>query len=140
MAKFFPVVPGYWTYAKRRGWDEATRTLGVYLLTCTHRNLEGFYCLPMAYASEDLGWSANKIRKAMANLIADGFVEYDAEASVVLLPGALNHHQPKTTPQLKGALAQLEDLPATDLQARFVDLAREKCEPLYRALTEGLPA
>lgn len=40
---FAQVHHGYWEAARRDGWSDDERQLGIYLLTCPHRNLEGCY-------------------------------------------------------------------------------------------------
>lgn len=141
MTKFASVSPGYWTDEMVRGWNDAQQKLGLYLLTCEHRNLQGIFRLPLRYAADDLSWSEAKTRKHLTRLIDDGFVEYDWKASVVLLPRALRYYQPKTEPQLTGALQALARVPATPLKQRFMELAAEhQAEKLVQALANGSAA
>ena len=138
MAKFASVSPDFWTDVMVREWSDTHRLLALYLLTCPHRNLQGIYRLSMRYASDDLGWSEARTKRNLERLIEDGFAEYDWQASVVLLPNALRYYQPKTDPQLKGALAALARVPATPLKLRFTELARRHgADDLANALMNG---
>lgn len=139
MAAYFPVSPLYWDDEKVVTWPDAQQLLGIYLLTCKHRNLEGFYKLPLNYIAEDKGWSPAKAKKHLTGLVGEGFVEYDWDAKVVLLPNALKFYAPSTRPQIKGALADLSMVPATPLKDRFLQRARELAPSLYDALVNGLP-
>lgn len=139
MAHFFPVSPRFWDDEKASGWNDSQQKLALYLLTCKHRNLEGLYVLPLSYAAEDCGWSVTKTRKHLDVLCDDGFCEYDEAAKVVLLPRALDYYQPKSPKQIAGALADLEKVPTTTLQQRFVEEAQTRAPELHAALTNGRP-
>lgn len=138
MAHFFAVSPLFWDDEKVTSWNDAKQKLALYLLTCKHRNLEGLYVLPIAYAAEDCGWSVGKVSKYIAELQAEGFCQYDEAAKVVLLPKALDYYQPKSKPQLKGALADLAKVPATALKDRFMAEAETRAPELFDALVNGI--
>lgn len=139
MARFASVSPGYWTDGMVRAWTDTQKLLAIYLLTCPHRNLQGLFRLSVRYAADDLEWSEAKTKKALEKLIEDGFVEYDWSAKVILLPRALRYYQPKTDPQIKGALQALAQVPATPLKDRFMELAvEEQAEKLVDALVNGM--
>lgn len=140
MAKFASVSPDFWTDGMVAAWADAPKMLALYLLTCPHRNLQGLYRLSVRYAADDLGWSEKKTKAALTKLVEDGFAEYDWKAKVVLLPKALRYYQPKTKPQLAGALQALARVPDTSLKSRFTELAREHgADALLDALVNGLP-
>lgn len=122
--KFAQVAPEFWDDEKVQSWSDAQQKLALYLLTCKHRNLQGFYKLSLRYASEDLGWSEGKTKKYLGQLVTEGFAEYDADAKVVLLPNTLRYYKPSTDDQVTGALKALAKVPATPLKARFLELAR----------------
>ena len=134
MARYYPVSPLYWTDSKVQSWSRNAALLGLYLLTCEHRNLEGLYRLPYAYAQTDLDWTHEEISDAMAELVDSGFVAYDHDARVVFLPKALKYHQPKSPTQIQGAINALQSVPDTVLFGAFVDAAREYAPTLYRRL------
>lgn len=137
MARYYPVSPLIWTDAKVRRWDDATFRLGLYLLTCRHRNLEGLYWLPLRYAATDLGWTLNKVRKAMRRLLEDGFVKYDDEAEVVFVANALKYQAPKNDRQVKGAVTALQEVPPNSLRGAFMEAVEAHAPLLAEALTNG---
>lgn len=138
MAHFFPVSPLFWDDERVSTWNDAQQKLALYLLTCKHRNLEGLYVLKVEYAAADLRWNSAKVRKYLAALELEGFCEYDEAARVVLLPKALDYYQPKSRPQLKGALADMAKVPATPLKERFMVEAESRAPELFNALANGI--
>lgn len=139
MAKFASVSPDFWTDTTVADWSDSQKLLALYLLTCPHRNLQGIFRLSVRYAADDLGWSTQRTKRTLEELVDDGFAEYDWAAKVVLLPKALRYYQPKTEPQLKGAIHALGQVPATPLKERFVELARTHgADGLVHALVNGM--
>lgn len=133
-AQFYPVYPKFWAKAKRMAWSDQVVRLGLYLITCKHRNLEGLYHLPLAYVEADNGWSRRTVKESLDQLLRDGFVEYDDEAEVVLLRNALEYYQPKSPRQIAGALTALETLPVTPLLRGLLDSADTHAEGFAEAL------
>lgn len=121
-----------------QGWANEPLLLAFYLLTCEHRSTEGIYKLPMSYAAADLGWSLKKVNKSLAVLVDDGFVEYDPEASVVLLVNALKR-QAMNPNQAIAAMKKLKTLPGTYLRRRFYGLAEAFAKPLAKAMADTSP-
>jgi hypothetical protein len=134
MARYYPVSPLFWSDEKVLTWSGDTRLLALYLLTCEHRNLEGLYRLPYAYIEADLDWDSTDVWKRMDHLISQDFVRYDEDARVVLLPKALRYHEPKSDPQIKGAVNALQEVPDTALWPDFLAAAREYAPRLYERL------
>jgi len=134
MARYYPVSPLYWSDPKVASWSPEATLLGLYLLTCEHRNLEGLYRLPYAYAQADLRWTEQEIVGAMADLIETDFIAYDYDAQVVLLPKALKYHTPKSDRQIQGAINALQEVPDTALWPDFLAAAHEYAPALYARL------
>lgn len=108
-------------------WSDDAKLLAVYLLTCHHRTLEGLFRLPKGYMVEDLGWTAERLRVALDELIDDDFCSYDAAVSVVFIHKALAYQAPENPNQERHALAALARLPETALLDRLVDAAELYC-------------
>lgn len=138
MARYYPVSPLFWTDPAVRRWNDSTRLLAAYLLTCEHRNLEGLYRLPLTYAAADLGWNLPKLQRALVTLVEDGFVEYDESAEVVFVRKALKYQQPKTERQVKGAVNALQEVPPNELQGSFMDAVQSYAPELAEALSNGI--
>ena len=79
-------------------------------------------------------WSAERVRQALAQLSADGFVKYDHAARVVFLPRALVYQAPENPNQRKAAIKSLLGLPRTPLLG---GLPRGCAEPLPGAREGG---
>lgn len=137
MAKYYPVWPKYWRGARKR-WDDQAKLLGLYLLTCEHRNLEGLYFLPKSYVVGDLGWPMRTVDRALSVLIADGFCAYDEDAEVILVPKALAHQAPKTEKQITGATRALALVPDTSLWHAFLEACRSHAPSLADAIGNGI--
>lgn len=134
VANHYRVSPKFWIKARRRGWNDQQITLGLYLLTCEHRNLEGLYRLPKPYIAADLGWPARKVEETLATICDAGFAVYDEDAEMVLIPKALKHQAPSTPNQIKGAITQLERIPRTSLWDAFRIACASHCPKLAEAI------
>jgi hypothetical protein len=134
--RFYRVGPSVWD----EQWDDDTRLTALYLLTNGHRNTEGIFRMPLAYAYTDLGWEADRFLRAFDKLIAAGFVKYDASAHVVWIVKALAWQTPTNPNQIKGAIKALKALPKTPLIRDFGSAADRHCVPLANALREALPS
>lgn len=136
----YRVSPKFWPKARARGWSDQQITLGLYLLTCKHRNLEGLYVLPKPYIAADLAWPAKRVEETLATLIDAGFAQYDDDAQVVLIPKALKHQSPSTKNQITGAIAQLKAIPRTCLWDAFRMACQSHCPALADAIDIEWPA
>lgn len=136
-SQHYRVSPKYWLNERRR-WSDAEKLLGLYLITCEHRNTEGLYRLPKGYICEDLGWPARKASETLQRLVDAGFVLYDEAAQVVLLPTALLVQRPTTQKQVQGALNALARLPHTSLWGPFLAACDAHAPRLAVAIRDGI--
>jgi len=138
VASYYPISPTFWSDDEVRRWIDAgqkdTALLALYMLTCEHRNLEGLYKLPKPYIEEDLAWEADVVGEHMARLLDAEFIEYDGAAKVVFVRNALKYQQPKSPPQIKGALNALERVPRTPLLASLLAAAETHAPRLAKAI------
>lgn len=132
--RYYRVSPRIWTAC--RHWSPDARTLALYILTCPHRTVEGLYWLPKGYMTGDLEWSPQRLAPAMAELVEDGFVEYDDDAQVVLIVKALKYQAPANPNGVKAALRQLQMVPESPLDLRFRQQAEQYCERLAERLPQ----
>lgn len=132
--RYYKVGPVFWS--DNPHWNDDARLCALYILTSPHRTLEGLFRMPTAYAVADLGWSAERFAEPFAQLLADGFIEYDATAAVCLIVNALKWQGPQNPNQVKAALDVLAALPRTPLLARLLALADAHCERLAEGLRE----
>lgn len=133
MADFGLIKPVFWD-GDRRGWSDAEYALSFYLMTCRHRNLEGFYQLPKGYAVTDLGWDLEKVTATLSALIGHGFCDYDETVEVVFVRKSLKHQQPKGPARIKGAVKSIRLVPSTHLLGPFYEACRTYAPDLWEAL------
>lgn len=136
-ARYYRLSPKFWSDPMVLRWDDDTRLLALYLLTCPHRTTEGLFRLPRMYAMADLGWTSERFAKGFDRLRGDGFIEWDPDAEVVLIVKALQWQSPDNPNQVKSAVRALAMVPETPLKGRFVRLAERYCERLVEGLPEG---
>lgn len=139
MAIRFSQIPrNIWQTPSFKTVTSEARTAAMYLLTNEHGNNEGFYRLPVTFASYELGWSAEKTTQHFHELVAAGFLEVDTVSDLVLLPGELEANPPKGGPRLKGAVNSVAGLPDSPLRSRFLQVADGVCPALSEALRDSL--
>jgi hypothetical protein len=135
--RYYRVAPKFWSRAEQRGWDDDTKLLALYLLTCPHRTTEGLYRLPLKYAQADLEWSPQRLGERLQRLTDDGFCDYDHDAGVVLILGAMRYQACANPNMAESAARRLAELPETRLRATFQQLAERFDERLHKQLPEG---
>lgn len=87
MREFSKVSPQLWMKKGFRSLSDDGKLTMLYLLTCRHQNSAGCYHLPDGYASSDLGWDADRYRKARMELESGKFVVFDEETSEIYILG-----------------------------------------------------
>ncbi len=138
MAKYFPVSPGIWN-KRLLGLGRQTALIYCYLLTNPHRNSEGLFRLPLAYAAADLDVPTTEILDSLKALEAEGFIKFDPEAEVVLDLNALFLLAPTSDTQIKGAITKMRQVPRTFLLEELYRLAFAHAPRLAEALEEAFP-
>jgi len=126
----------FWT--ETEGWTDEEKLLALYLKTTAHNNALGCYALPVGYACEDLGWSPERFRELLGELLAKGFLQYDPATKMALIPGHLRDNSLENPNQVKAALKALADLPDTPLFTSIADeltgQGKDFLQPLIVAL------
>ena len=72
------------------------------LLTCPHRNTEGLFRLPMAFAAYELQWPVSTVEEAFAGLERRGFIALDRDVDLVCAregPEVEHAEGPETDPR-----------------------------------------
>ncbi len=139
MAEYWRVKPDLWAHARRNKWDEDTRTLALYLLTCPHRTTEGLFWLPKPYMWADLAWDPARLDRSFDRLVTEDFIAYDDAAEVLLIVKAMKYQRPDNENQQKAAVKALLALPQNRLWPRFLSVTREHAEPFADYLEQALP-
>lgn len=134
--RYWRVSPKFWPESS--SWSDDGRLLALYLLTCPHRTTEGLFRLPKPYMVADIGWSSERLAEAMAELLGEGFIEWDEKRSLVLIVNAMKYQAPENPNQRKSAVIKLAELPReSPLTCTFKRLAEQFCEPLAKELPQG---
>lgn len=133
---YWRVAPAFWGDEKVSSWDDDTKMLALYLLTCEHRAAEGLFRLPLGYILTDIGWVSERLRNPFETLLRDGFMEYDNRCSVVFITNALAYQAPENPNQVKGAIARVEELPETPLLQRLYERSLDLCPTLAESLSK----
>lgn len=102
-----------------KGWGDRNQLVALYLLTNTHRSMEGLYHLPLGYLCADLGLSPKQATEALRVVQDRNLIAYDEDAEVVFIRKALKHGAPKTENHIKGAIARLKSVPWSPLWHEF---------------------
>ena len=129
-----------WNDEKFTRLTPSQQRLFLYILTCPHGNIIGFFVLKKGYVCDDLKSLPKDFEKDLRKLIESGLIEYDFDTSIVLIKKFLKHN-PLTNPnQIKAAKNLLKELPNTKLFHRFIEVLPEVLkEELNEVLKEVLP-
>jgi len=117
--------------------DDA-RYLMLYLLTSPHRNIMGFYFLPVPYACFDLGWDEERFSKGLNELLEIQVIRYDQGSHVVLIQNYLKHNPLENPNQVKSAIDRLDEMPQTSLFREFARILGQSDKPFIKPLIEHL--
>lgn len=132
----------FWPDEKMKPKSGDAKLLMLYFLTSPHRNLIGFYYLPVPYICFDLGWSEKRLQQPFGELLGDCRVWYDHDAHVILIPNYLKHNPLENPNQVKSATEKLDELPDTPLLFEFEKALQKygkpSYEPLFKRLQERL--
>lgn len=134
-SRYYRVGPAIWL----EPWDDDTRHVAFYVLTCEHRTTEGLFRMPIEYAIADMRWPARRFKRAFHELQRCGFIAYDQDAHVLLIEKALQWQSPENPNQVKAAIKALASLPPSPLLRRFAALAQTYSERLAVAMREEFP-
>lgn len=114
------IYDSFWTDEKNENLSDGGKLLFLYLMTCPHRNLIGFYRLPQKYIMADLGWTQETVSKRLGELLRNGQVRYDERFSVVLIVNFLKHNPLENPNQKKSACKKLEEVMHSSLFGYFM--------------------
>ncbi|MEQ1847107.1 MAG: hypothetical protein ABL983_16180 [Nitrospira sp.] len=117
----------FWTDEKSSTWNDRVKLAALYVMTCSHRHLEGIFKLPPQYACADLNWTMKSWKSALVFLQESHFLKWDSRTSIVLIINALRYQAPENENQRTAAIRRIKDLPITPLLQDFCSLALDHC-------------
>jgi hypothetical protein len=101
------------------------RAVAGYVLTCRHSTSEGYYRLPLGYASDDLAIARDVVLDYLRVLDLKEFCRYDEGSQVVFIRNAMRYRPPKGDRSCIGALRRATDVPANPFRGLFYDAATQ---------------
>jgi len=127
-SRYSKVFVKIWHSKDFRAISEDGKMLFMYLLSSPHRNMGGFYYLPLPYLCYDVGLDEKRITKALQELADRDMALYDFDAQVVLIKKWFCYNPIENENQAKGLNKQLAEIPKSKLFKPFVDCVKEYCK------------
>lgn len=136
---YWRVSSKVWAHARTYHWTQDVLDMALYLITNPHRSTEGFFRLPPAYMTADLGWAIDRVTSALNALIDEGFCDFDADTDLMLVVKSLKYQRPDNAKQQTHAVRKLTLLPQSRLWRRFLESAVEYAPTFAKSLTIAFP-
>jgi len=127
-SRYSKVFVKIWHSKDFRTLSEEGKMLFLYLLTSPHRNMGGFYYLPLPYLCFDIGLDENKVARAFEELEDRGMAVYDKDTQVVLIKKWFCYNPIENENQAKGLNKQLAEVPKSRLFEPFIDCIKKHCK------------
>jgi len=127
-SRYSKVFVKIWHSKDFRTLSEEGKMLFLYLLTSPHRNMGGFYYLPLPYLCFDVGLDEKRVIKAFKELTDKDMALYDYDTQVVLIKKWFCYNPIENDNQAKGLNKQLAEIPKSRLFKPFVDCVKEYCK------------
>jgi len=127
-SRYSKVFVKIWHSKDFRTLSEEGKMLFIYLLTSPHRNMGGFYYLPLPYLCFDVGLDEKRVSKAFEELTDKDMALYDFDAQVVLIKKWFCYNPIENENQAKGLNKQLAEIPKSKLFKPFVNCVNEYCK------------
>lgn len=109
MRDFSKISPSVWQSDRFNNLQsDDGRYLYLYLLTSSHQTSAGCYQLPDGYACSDLRWELERYKQSRDQLVSADLIQFDAEASVVMVTRWFRHNPPMSESHLLGVERILE--------------------------------
>lgn len=124
-SRYSKVFVKIWHSKDFRMLSEEGKMLFLYLLTSPHRNMGGFYYLPLPYLCFDVGLDEGRVSKAFEELTDKDMALYDYNTQVVLIKKWFCYNPIENENQAKGLNKQLAEIPKSKLFKPFVNCVKE---------------
>ncbi len=126
MRDYGKVFSTFWTSDSTRGLSDDGKVLALYLLTGPHSNIIGCYRLPDGYASEDLGWTPQRVSKGFGELFQKGFATREESSKWVFVHKHLKWNPLENPNQITGAIKLYDQIPDTSSVKPLMATALQK--------------
>lgn len=115
------IYPRLWLHPAFVSLAEGERLVALYLLSGPSTNRIGLFKLSPAAAAEDLGLSLDTFKRRFARVCEVFDWRFDAAARVLWVPSWWRFNLPANPNVLQAALADLAEVPASDLVDQFAN-------------------
>ena len=113
------IYDAFWSDKDIQALDDSSKLLYLYTITCKHRNILGFYELPLGYICNDLKWRQETVSKRLSNLSERVFIRYDGDSNYILIPKFLVWNPLENPNQETSAVKKVLELPLIPLLVEF---------------------
>lgn len=127
-----------WTDPKFKSLSDDSKIIFLYMLTGPHKNILGFYFLPIPYGAYDLGWESKRFDKGLRELLDKGLISYDFETSVIFIKNFLKYNPLENPNQVTGAIKAFNILPPNSVTVEIATCLKRLDKPLLKPLLERL--
>ena len=127
-----------WTDLKFKCLSDDSKIIFLYMLTGPHKNILGFYFLPIPYGAYDLGWDVKRFDKGLHELLDKDLISYDFETSVVFIKNFLKYNPLENPNQVTGAIKAFNVLPPNSVTVEIATCLKRSDKPLLKPLIERL--
>ena len=127
-SRYSKVFVKIWHSKDFRTLSEEGKMIFLYLLTSPHRNMGGFYYLPLPYLCFDVGLDEERVSKAFEELTDKDMALYDYNTQVVLIKKWFCYNPIENENQAKGLNKQLAEVPKSRLFEPFIDCVKKHCK------------
>jgi hypothetical protein len=127
-SRYSKVFVKIWHSKDFRMLSEEGKMLFLYLLTSPHRNMGGFYYLPLPYLCFDVGLDERRVSKAFEELTDKDMAQYDYDTQVVFIKKWFSYNPIENENQAKGLNKQLAEIPKSKLFKPFVNSVKDYCK------------
>lgn len=111
MRDYGKVHTSFWSSDTLRGLPDDAKFLALYLLTCQHGNMAGVFRVPLAYAAEDTGWSAERLRNGFETLSECGWLRRCERTGWLWVVNWLKWNRPDNPNQWKAVAKLIAQVP-----------------------------
>ena len=136
--RYTGVKTRFWNDEKVIAWDDDTKLLSLYLVSCPHSNILGCFVLPKQYICGDLNWTEERLVKPFKKLLEEGFMKYDDNCRLILIINYLKHNPIENGNQATAAIKQLEELPKSPILQDLKPLLKQLGKPFLEPLIERI--
>lgn len=137
--RYVRIATKFWADEKVVDLDPETKLLYLYILSCPHSNMAGYYRLPKPYIQADLKLSDKGLTKGFNKLLSKGLIKYCEKSSVIFIPNYYKYNSIQNKNQAKGAANRTSELPKNSLVKDYKIAIKQYAESYYKELCKGLP-